>query len=191
MKRFFLLSLLAVGCAHAPAAPPRVDGDLSCFGAPCSSFVPREAVLDVAKTESAALTDSVRIIREAVRAELLGVANRPASEFTLALKLYGAPKYLGVIDYTGTSKTNHEATTPFSNTGDALCGKTLLVHATTAAHVLPVSTNTGTVTTATGVPMLPSDKAIITMMASTSGTECWLAVIRSTASGNLSVWELR
>lgn len=165
MKRFFLLSLLAVGCAHAPA-------------------------LEQARTETAIAADSVRVIREAVREELLGAVQRPASEFALALKLYGTPKYLGVIDYTGTSTTNHQASTPFNNTGDALCGKTLLLKATTDAHVLAVSTNTGTVTTATGVPIGPTDRVIQTMPASVSGTKCWLAVIRATASGNLSVWEL-
>ena len=166
MKRFSLLALLVVGCAHAP-------------------------VVDVAHTEQAALADSVRVIRGAVREELLTVAKRPGDAFSLSMKLYGSPKYLGVIDYTGTSKTNHEATTPFNNTGDALCGKVLLIHSATASHVLPVDTNTGTVTTATGVPVGADAVRILTMPPSNTGlTRCWLAVIRNAASGNLSVWEL-
>lgn len=165
MKRFFLLSLLAVACAHAPA---------------------RE--IDVAKSETAIAADSVRVLREAVRAELLAASNvRPANEFSLALKLYGSPKFLGVIDYTGTSKTNHEATTPFNNTSTALCGKLLLLSATTAVHVLKVATNAGTVTTTTGVPLQPNDRVIQLM---DNSTNCWLAAIRASASGNLSVWEL-
>ena len=165
MKRLFLLSLIAAACAHAPQ-------------------------LETARTESSVATDTVRVIREAVREEVAATVQRPANEFTLALKLYGTPKPLGVIDYTGTSTTNHQASVPFSNTGDALCGKMLLLRASTDAFVLAVSTNTGTVTTATGVPISTNERVIQLMPASVSGTKCWLAVIRSTVSGNLSVWEM-
>lgn len=168
MKRLSLIAVLAlaVGCAHQP--------------------------VEVAKTETVSLADSITVIRDVVRSELLASAYRSRDILSLSLKLNGAPTYLGVIDYTGTSTTNHQASTPFNNTGDALCGKTLLLQASTAMHFRPVTTNTGTVTTANGVKLGVDERAIVTMMPSDTGTtECWIAAIRSSASGNLSVWELR
>ncbi len=100
--------------------------------------------------------------------------------------LSGTPKYLGVIDFTGTSKTNHQATSVFNNTGAALTGKTLLLQCSAAVHILPVTTNDGTVTTATGVK-LAADERVIISMGSTYG---WLAAIQTSGAGNLSFWEL-
>lgn len=106
----------------------------------------------------------------------------------------GTPLYLGTIDATTTSKTNHEATTAFSNTGDALGGKILLIHntGTTAARVYGVTTNTGTVTNtrgaaaAFGVPIAPDSIKVLTMTADRK----FLAVIMVSSTANVDVWEL-
>ncbi len=109
--------------------------------------------------------------------------------------LSGSPRYLGVIDFTATSKTNHEATTPFNNTGTALAGKVLLLQATQDCYILPRPTNTGTVTSTTGVKIAAGERVQITMDDIDSKTPAgenygWLACLRVSTSGNLSVWEL-
>jgi hypothetical protein len=157
------LLALAAGCAHAP----RVEVFSS-------------------ETRFASMT----VVRDAVRAELL--AARPAPGL-LPQSINGAPTFLGVIDYTGSSVTNHQASTPFNNTGSALCGKVLLLQPSTDVYILPVTTNTGTVTTSNGVLLFANERVILTMTDyfATNATECWVAAIRSTASGNLRVWALR
>lgn len=111
------------------------------------------------------------------------------------IKLSGNPRLLGTIDFTATSKTNHQATTPFNNTGNALLGKVLVLSATQNCYILPVTTNVGTVTTATGVPLFANERVIMVMddidLSVAAGEFYgWLACIRSTADGNLRIWEL-
>lgn len=166
MKRFFLLSLLvAVGCAHQPR-------------------------LEVVESTTQYSADITSVVRDAVRAELL--AARPTGNL-LAAAVVGAPSFLGAVDYTGISTTNHQASTPFNNTGSALCGMVLLLQPTTDVYILPVTTNTGAVTTANGVLLFANERVELSMTDFFTGnaTECWLAAIRSTASGNLRVWKLR
>lgn len=71
--------------------------------------------------------------------------------------LNGVPTYLGTIA-ASTSKTNHDTATPFNNTGNALCGKVLLVQnaAAGAVRLLAVATNTGTVSNTRGATFGPS-----------------------------------
>lgn len=161
MKRTALLMLLAVGCAHAPA---------------------RE--LEVATTETRAAPFTV--IRGAAVDQMLGVL-RPSGSI-LDQKLVGSPAYLGTIDYTGTSKTNHQATTPFNNTSTALCGKLLLLQPSTAVYILPVNANDGTVTAANGVKLQVDERVIIFFL---ENSVCWLAALRVSASGDLKAWELK
>jgi len=161
VKRF-ILSLFAVGCAHAPV--PVRDVELPGSGGP-----------------------ELRVFREMVREELLA-AYRPANELTLYLKLNGEPVYLGTIDYTGTSKTNHEATTPFANTGDELCGKVLLLQPSTEVYVGRATTSTGTVTAVNGVKLQPNERVV---WMPPVGTDCFIAALRVSASGDLKFWELK
>ena len=113
------------------------------------------------------------------------------------VRLSGSPRYLGVIDFTGTSKTNHEATTPFNNTGNALLGKVLLLQPSQACYILGVSANDGTVSATNGVYLFANERVEIVMDdlpdVSTQPSDLlpWLAVIRDSASGNLKVWELQ
>jgi hypothetical protein len=107
---------------------------------------------------------------------------RAVNPFHLALKLSGTPVFLGVIE-ASTTKTNHTTTTAFSNTGDALKGKVLLVQAMAECHVLPVTVNNGAVTTSTGVKMASAETRVIAM----TEQHGWLAVI---GTANVRVWEL-
>lgn len=160
-----LLAVTAAACAHEP----RVESVWS-------------------ETAYAPLTTAD--IRDAVRAELLAARPSPG---LIPQSINGAPTFLGVIDYTASSVTNHQASTPFNNTGSALCGKVLLLQPSTDVYVLPVTTNTGTVTTSNGVLLFANERVLLTMTDyfATNATECWLAAIRSSASGNLRVWALR
>jgi len=99
-----------------------------------------------------------------------------------ATLLNGTPVYLGVIAAT-TTKNNHDTAVPFNDTGTGLGGKTLLIQASAACNVRPVTTNAGTVTTANGVLLATNEKMIISMGESYG----WLAVV---GTANLSVWEL-
>lgn len=106
--------------------------------------------------------------------------------------LNGYPVYLGTVDATTTSKTNHEATTAFNNTGEALTGKVLLIYnaGSVDIRVHPVATNTGTTTNTRGarfgVPIGPNERVIITM----GRLYPWLAVIATSSTANVDVWEL-
>lgn len=111
------------------------------------------------------------------------------------VKLSGNPVYLGTIDYAATSKTNHQATTPFANAGNALLGKIILMQPSTDVYIRTVLTNSGTVDSTNGILILANERVQIvcedidgTVLAGESYR--WLAAIRSTASGNLKVWEL-
>lgn len=101
--------------------------------------------------------------------------------------LSGEPNYLGVIDFTGTSKTNSQATVPFNAAAPALALMTLLLQPDQDCYVLPVATATGTVTSATGVKLTAGERVIIGL----TELKPWIAVLRVSASGNLSVWEMK
>lgn len=105
---------------------------------------------------------------------------RPFNDSTTLLN--GTPVYLGVIAST-TTKNNHDTAVPFSNTGNGLGGKTLLIQASAACNIRPVTTNAGTVTTANGIALAAGEKMLICM----GETYGWLA---SVGAANLSVWEL-
>lgn len=102
------------------------------------------------------------------------------------LTLSGSPRLLGVIDFTSTAKTNAEATTPFNAADPALGGKVLLLQATQDVFVLPVSDSTGDAASATSVLLYAGERVILTM----DSVNMWLSAVRSTADGNLKVWEL-
>jgi hypothetical protein len=116
VKKLLLLSLLAVGCAHAPA-------------------------MEVVRSDVRTAADSVTVIREAVRAELLGVA-RPGGELSLFTLLNGEPEKIGVLTSSGTSVNNTTTAVTFT-----LSGSTLLIKCDTAlANVGPGSTCSDDVT---------------------------------------------
>lgn len=165
MQRLLLFAVLAVGCAHAPNAP-----------------VP---VLSVEQPGSGG-PGEIRIIREAVRAELLA-ASRPGYNDLFAA-LQGQPTYLGTIDFTGTSKTNGQATIPFNNTGETLCGKLLLLQPTQGVYIGKSGTSGGTVTAVNGVELDPKERVVWLMP---QGVNCYIAALRVTADGNLKVWWLQ
>jgi hypothetical protein len=113
--------------------------------------------------------------------------SRPAGEFPLVLKLNGSPQFLGVIQSTGASVTNHGTGVPFNNTGVALKAKVLLLQPDAAGYVLGVTTNNAAVTTANGVKLAADERVIVTLLP----TEGWLAWISSTGTTNLRVWEIQ
>lgn len=108
--------------------------------------------------------------------------------------LNGIPIYLGTIDATTTSKTNHQATTPFNNTGSALCGKVLLIQNAGAIDIRihPVTTNTDTVSnsrgTGFGPAISPGERVIVFMP---TGSRCWVAGITTSSTANIDFWELQ
>jgi hypothetical protein len=173
--RLALLALALVGCA--PHAVPVVNYEAG-SGAPGPEMV----FLDRAATGAV----------PNVGLSAMGIAgDRAPTILQLETLLYGSPVYLGVVDCTNVSKTNHQATTPFNNTGNALCGKPLLIQPSAELFLLPVATNTGAVTTATGVDLTAKERVVILMTSKTgSDNTCWLACILSSGTGNLSVWEL-
>lgn len=162
MKRIALLALLAVGCAHAP-------------------------VVESARTETAVAGDSVRVIRGALVDAMLGATRVTGS--ILNARLVGSPSYLGTIDFTGTAKTNAEATTPFADSTPTLCARVMLMQPTQAVYILPVTTSTGDVTAANGVELQSKERVIIMFPDGT--TTCFLSALRVTSNGDLKMWELK
>ena len=106
--------------------------------------------------------------------------------------IVGYPVYLGTYDATTTSKTNHQATTVFNNTGVALKGKVLCIYNAGSVDVRwhPTATNDGTTTNTRGatfgVPLAPGSFATVRM----GETYGWLAVIATSSTANVDVWEL-
>jgi len=95
-------------------------------------------------------------------------------------------EYLGVIVAT-TTKNNHDTATPFSNTGDALKGKLLLVQSDVACYILGGIANTATVTSTNGVRIEANERVPFRMRRD----QGWLACLPTTGTANLRVWELR
>jgi hypothetical protein len=124
------------------------------------------------------------------------MARRNARSVSEAIVKYsGSPRLLGTIDFTATSKTNAQASVAFNAADPALAGKILLVQPSQDVYVLPVATSTGTVSTSTGVLLFANERVEMTMddvdRTDVAGERYgWLAAIRSTADGNLRVWEL-
>lgn len=108
---------------------------------------------------------------------------RNTSPSALAHKLNGTPVLLGTITVAGASKNNADTAVPFSNTGNCLKGKTLLLQPSASVHVLPGTASNSTVTTSNGVKIGADERVIITM-AEDYG---WLAVI---GTADVKVWEL-
>lgn len=104
-----------------------------------------------------------------------------------AMLLSGTAKRLGVIQAT-TTKNNHDTTTAFNNTGEALKGKILLLHADAACNVNFGTANDviahATVTNANfGVPVAAGERIIVAMHRDYG----WIAVV---GTANVTVWEL-
>lgn len=122
------------------------------------------------------------------------MARRNARSVSEAIiKLSGSPRYLGTIDFTATSKTNEQATTPFGVGG--MAGKILLLQPSTDVYILPTATSTGAVTSTNGVLLGAGERVQLTLddrdVTDEAGESfAWLAALRSTADGNLKVWEL-
>lgn len=111
-----------------------------------------------------------------------------ASGQYLDQSLNGTPVRLGVIAAT-TTINNHDTATAFSDTGNALEGKTLLVTCSAAANVnfagtANTVTASATVTNAAyGVPLAAGERVIVTMARGYK----WIAVV---GTANCTVWEL-
>lgn len=121
---------------------------------------------------------------------VLGIRNHPDGFFH---SQSGHPVYLGTIDATTTSKTNHQATTPFNNTGGALCGKLLLIQnaGSVAVRLHAVTTTTGTTTNTRGTgfgPEIQSKERVIVFM---DDTRCYMAGIALSSTANIDFWELQ
>lgn len=105
----------------------------------------------------------------------------------------GSLRYLGVIDFTATSKTNAQATAPFNITG--MAGKHLILQTTQDVYILPVPTSTTAITSTNGFTMYAGETKSFWMddvdtKAISGELYAWLAALRVSADGNLKVWEL-
>lgn len=106
--------------------------------------------------------------------------------------LNGYPLYLGTVDATTTSKTNHEATTPFNDTGEALKGKVLLIvnAGTVDIRIHPMALNNGVVSNSRGagfgVPVGAGERVTVRMGTSYG----FMAVIATSSTANVDIWEL-
>lgn len=107
----------------------------------------------------------------------------PIGAMARAGQSLGAPTVLGVIDFTSSSKTNATATTPFGTGTGELSDKTLLLQSTQDCYILTGTSPTAASTTS--VKIVADERVTLHMGAHTK-----LAVIRSSADGNLLVWEL-
>lgn len=94
----------------------------------------------------------------------------------------GTPTHLGQIVAT-TTKNNHDTAVPFNNTGEALGFKVLLIQASAACHIRPVTSNAGTVTTANGIKLGTDEKVTLYM-----GSYTHLAVV---GAATCVVWEMK
>lgn len=108
----------------------------------------------------------------------------------------GSLRYLGTIDFTSTSKTNAQATTPFSAASPSLAGKHLILQCTQDVYILPVTSSTGTVSSTNGFTMYAGETKSFWMddyneRANDGEVYAWLAAIRVSSDGNLKVWELK
>lgn len=108
----------------------------------------------------------------------------------------GSLRYLGTIDFTSTSRTNAQATTPFNDTSPALAGKHLILQTSQDVYILPVQTSTGTVTSTNGFTLYAGETKSFWMddfdeRAVAGEPYAWLAALRVSADGNLKVWELK
>jgi hypothetical protein len=100
-------------------------------------------------------------------------------------QLSGTPIYLGTIVAT-TTKNNHDTAVPFSNTGEALKGKVIILQGDTDFYLLPSTLNSGTTTTANGVRVLAYERVEICM----GTTYGWVACLAVSGTSNVKVWEL-
>lgn len=117
-------------------------------------------------------------------------AQSPLSEVAAA---QGAPVYLGSYNATTSAKTNAEVATPFSNSGDGLAGKVLMVHntGTDDVRILPVAGSTDDVTitrNAAGFGVLVSAGSKVTLRMQPAMP--YLAVICPSSTATVDVWEL-
>jgi len=104
----------------------------------------------------------------------------------LQAALNGTPNYLGVIIAT-TTKNNHDTAVPFSNTGNALKAKVLLVQPDAACYVYFGSTNAATAVAASNGIYLAARERLSFVMGSELG---WVACVSVSGTTNLKVWEL-
>lgn len=117
---------------------------------------------------------------------------RPGDLVVLTQILSGSPSYLGTIDATTTSKTNTQATTTFPSTGD-LSGKVLLIQNAGSVDIRlsGVTSGTATVSNSRGVgfavAIAPGERVIVTL----KSNQTHLAVIATSSTANVDVWELR
>jgi hypothetical protein len=130
-----------------------------------------------------------KFLRAAILAlGLVGCTNLPPSPYALLGPINGTPIRLGVIEAT-TTKNNHDTATPFSDTGDALEGKVLLMQCSAAANVNFAGTTNAVTASATatnaayGVKLAADERVIVTMAPGYK----WIAVV---GSANCTIWEL-
>ena len=111
------------------------------------------------------------------------MTQRATKATPLAQTVIGTPTYLGVIVAT-TTKSNHDTVAAFNNTGEALKGKTLLLHASAACNFTCGTANTVTsVAASDGVYLAANEKLVVTMHEDYG----WIAVV---GAASVKVWEL-
>lgn len=103
--------------------------------------------------------------------------------------LYGNPVHLGTIVAT-TTKNNHDTSTVFNDTGDALKGKMLLLQSDAAFYVRAGTVNTITVTAGTattaGVKVEAGEKYILSL----GRDQGWIACLSASGTATVQVFEM-
>ncbi len=112
---------------------------------------------------------------------------RLGDEVKLLQAINGAPTYLGTITTTSAAaKNNSDTSSAFNTAAPLLKGKVLLLQASGTCYILPVSSASGAVTSATGIKLAQDERVQLTM----DNTRGYLSVIRDSSDVSVKVWEL-
>lgn len=122
----------------------------------------------------------------ALAAPAVSAAPTRSSNPTLAThRQTGTPVYLGTIVAT-TTKNNHDTAAPFSNTGDAMKGFSVIVQCDTAAYIRSGTANTVTVTAANGLLVAANEKLYLAL----EETYGWIAALAVSGTSNCKVFQV-
>lgn len=103
---------------------------------------------------------------------------------------FGCPTLIGTLTSTGTTVNNATTAVPFypaaGQTEPSLAGRAVLIQATAAGYVIPVTTSAGTASSTTAIYLSPNDPKTYRM----SMEHGYLAWISVTGTASLVVFEL-
>lgn len=110
----------------------------------------------------------------------------PLIDPQLSQAVRGEPVLLGTIVVNANAKSNSDTAAPFNATGDALCGKTLLIQPDAACFIKQLATAGGTAASAANGLKLAADEKYVMCMRRDKG---FLSVFGA-AAANVKVFEL-